>query len=245
VDTLSPRQRGAIQGDSRPRGLILEMSDLIRSLGADLGPVRRLYAPMTRTALWLSASVPYVVAVAVGYRMAGEAVSSSLDARFLIEELAMIATAITAAAAALCCVVPGRDRRIVVLSLVPLAAWLTAVVVACLDAWLRSGSFPMGWPPDWTYFPMLALSSLVPAVAMVVMLRRGAPLYPRSTLALGALAVLALGNAGLRIFHAGEATLTDLVCDFGTLALLLALAGWIGRGILAWPRLGVGREVIV
>ena len=223
----------------------METSELIRSLGADLGRVQRRYTPMTRTVLWLLLSVPYVAAIATAYLVTGAAISLSADARFVVEELAMIATAITAAVAALWCVVPGRDRRIAILPLVPLAAWMATVVVACLDGWLRQGSLPMGWPPDWTYFPMLALIGLVPAAALLAMLRRGAPLYPRSTLALGALAVLALGNAGLRIFHAGDVTVTVLVCDFGTIALLSAMAAWVGPRILSWPRLVVGREVSV
>src|SRR5207253_461600 len=98
----------------------------------------------------------------------------------------------------------------------------------------QSGSVNLGLPPDWSYFPKFALIGLVPAVAMILMLRRGAPLYPRSTLALGALAVAAVGNVGLRFFHVGEVTITVLICDFGTTALLAALAAWAGPRVLSW-----------
>jgi hypothetical protein len=69
---------------------------------------------------------------------------------------------------------------------------------------------------------------------MVVMLRRGAPLYPRVSVALGALAVAALGAFGMRLFHIGDATVMVLCWHFGTVALLSALAGWAGRSVLAW-----------
>jgi hypothetical protein len=225
--------------------MILDTRQLIQSLGDDVTPVRRLPAPTTRAAVWLLISIPYVAALALTYRLFGAEISQSLDTRFLIEQLAMIATAITAAVAAFCCVVPGRDRRIALLPLVPLVAWLATLVEACLNAWLRSGSLGLGWPPDWAYFPRLALIGLVPAVVMIVMLRRGAPLYPRSTLVLGALAVAALGNVGLRFFHAGGVTITVLICDFAAIAVLSALAGWTAPRILSWPHVIVRRRETV
>jgi hypothetical protein len=69
---------------------------------------------------------------------------------------------------------------------------------------------------------------------MVVMLRRGAPLTPRVTVALGTLAVAALGNFGLRIFHIGDVSVMVLVWHFGGLALISVLAGQIGRRVLNW-----------
>jgi hypothetical protein len=214
--------------------MILDTQELIRRLGDDAAPVRPLPTPMTRAALWLLISVPYVASVALAYRLLEGAIPQSLDAHFLIEELALIATAISAAVAAFCCIVPGRDRLIAYLPLIPLAVWLASLAHACLSAWLRSGSVSLGLPPDWSYFPKFALIGLLPAIAMIFMLRRGAPLYPRSTLALGALAATALANVGLRFFHVEEITVAVLICDLGTVALLSALAGWAGPRILSW-----------
>ncbi|MBI2737109.1 MAG: DUF1109 family protein [Rhodospirillales bacterium] len=222
--------------------MILDTRQLIQRLADDGAPVRRLPHPMTRAAAWLVISIPYVAALALIYRLSGVAITQVLDVRFLIEQLAMIVTAITAAIAAFCCIVPGRDRRIALLPLVPLAAWLASLAEACLSSWLRSGSFSLGLPVDWAYFPRFALIGLVPAVLMIVMLRRGAPLYPRSTLMLGALAVAALGNVGLRLFHAGNVTLTMLLCTFATIALLSALAAWVAPHILSWRHVIVHRE---
>jgi hypothetical protein len=224
--------------------MTLDTQELVRRLGDDAAPVRPLPAPMARAALWLLISIPYVAGIALAYQLLGAAILQSLDVRFLIEELALIAAAITAAVAAFCCIIPGRDRTIALLPLVPLAVWLASLVQACLSGWLQSGSVSLGLPPDWSYFPKLALISLVPAVAMIVMLCRGAPLYPRSTLALGAVAVAALGNVGLRFFHVGEVTITVLICDLGAVALLSALAGWAGPRILSWPHVGHTRETL-
>ncbi|MBV9632994.1 MAG: DUF1109 family protein, partial [Methylobacteriaceae bacterium] len=68
---------------------------------------------------------------------------------------------------------------------------------------------------------------------------RGAPLYPRATVALGALAVAALTNAALPLFHLGDVSIMVLVWDLGLIALLSALAGWAGPRILNWRRIVV------
>ncbi|WP_274609098.1 NrsF family protein [Mesorhizobium sp. L-8-10] len=87
-------------------------------------------------------------------------------------------------------------------------------------------------------FPMIAAVGAVPALAMVTMLHKGAPLAPRVTVLLGALAAAALGNFGLRLFHPQDASLMVLVWQFGSVVLLSMLAGWNGRRILAWRHLG-------
>lgn len=212
----------------------METSDLILTLSRDAAPVRRLAHPMTRAALWFALSVPYIAAIVIIYELAGFETSLSLDARFVIEELATIATAVTAAIAAFCCIVPGRDRRIALLPLLPLAVWLASLGQQCADQWLRFGAAGVSLSVGWECLPPSILIGIVPAVVMVIMLRRGAPLYPRSTVMLGALAVAALGNLGLRIFHVGDVTIMMLVWHLGAVALLLAAASFFGPRVLNW-----------
>jgi hypothetical protein len=69
---------------------------------------------------------------------------------------------------------------------------------------------------------------------MVFMLRRGAPLAPHATGALGGLAAAALGDFGLRFFHPQDASLMVLVWQFGAVVLLSALAGTVRHRILHW-----------
>jgi hypothetical protein len=70
---------------------------------------------------------------------------------------------------------------------------------------------------------------------MVLMLRRGAPLFPRVSLALGALAVSALANAGLQVYHEGDISIMVLIWHFGSVAVLAGMAGCLGRMALPWP----------
>jgi hypothetical protein len=222
----------------------MNTANLIRNLAADAKPVKRLPHPMVRAAVWLAISLSYVVAITLVYRMSGKGIPLSLDERFLFEELATVVTAVTAAVAAFCCVVPGRDRRIAFLPLLPLAVWLASIGEACANELLRLGSGVFSLRVGWECLPASALIGVLPAVAMVIMLRRGAPLYPRSTVVLGALAVAALGNLGLRLFHAGDVTIMMLIWHLGAMALLMALAYWIGPRALSWRHEIVGRRTV-
>jgi len=75
---------------------------------------------------------------------------------------------------------------------------------------------------------------MVPAIAMALMLRRGAPLTPHVSAALGGLAAAGLGNFGLRLFHPQDASIMVLVWQMGTVFVLTALAGWAGHLLLDW-----------
>jgi hypothetical protein len=215
------------------------MDHLIRTLAADTAAVRRLRHPMTRALIWLALSAVYVAAVVAVAGVLGGRVLLTGDWQFLVEEVATIATALTAAVAAFCSIVPGRSRAIALAPLLPLAVWLASMGEACaatLHLLVDGGIATEG---AWECVPATALTGLGPAIIILMMLRRGAPLYPRSTLALGALAAAALGNLGLRLFHEGDVTVVMLLWQLVAMAGLTALAGAAGPRLLAWRLRGL------
>jgi len=216
----------------------LDTEQLIHQLADHPAPVRRLPAPWRRAALWFAISLPYVAVVVFAHAMpASMPIDPSHmlhDRQFIIEQIAILLTAITAVMAAFCSVVPGYDRRILLLPLLPLAIWLLSLGDGCINDWIRLGARGLELRPDWDCLPPAALIGIVPALAIVIMLRRGAPLYPRITLALAALAVAALGNFGLRVYHVGDASIMVLVWHFGSVIVLALIAGWIGQLVLNW-----------
>jgi hypothetical protein len=211
----------------------METNELILRLGADAMPVRPLAAPHQRAALWLAISLPGVAALVV-MKPAALSFLRQIDPRFVLEQTAILATALTAAVAAFSSVIPGSNRRIYILPLIPLAVWLASLGQGCLQDWFRLGADGLHVRPDWECMPAAAFVGIIPAIAMVVMLRRGAPLFPRMTVALGALAVAALANFGLRIFHIGDVSIMVLVWHFGSLAAISILASRGGRYVLNW-----------
>jgi hypothetical protein len=214
---------------------MMDTSTLIQELANSAAPVRRLPAPWARMLIWLALSAPVLAAV-IWLMMPSDihpAVAIA-DRRFLIEEAALLATALTAAFAAFGSVVPGYDRRILLVPLLPLAVWLASLGEGCWRNWVALGANGLTLRADWDCLLPAILIGIVPATAMMVMLRRGAPLLPRASIALGALAVAALANLGLRLFHVGDASVMVLFWHLGGAAVLAGLAALAGRRVLYW-----------
>ncbi|OCP19379.1 hypothetical protein BC361_31130 [Ensifer sp. LC54] len=198
-------------------------------------PIRRLPPPWLRTIRWLSIAAPAIAVVVLLMSPRSDLAEKLVEVRFLVEQAAALATAVAAAIAALCLVVPGNSRKLALLPVPPLAVWLGSLGQGCLQTWLRLDGAAWQFYPDWICFPSIVMVGAVPAVTMVAMLRRGTPMAPQLTVALGALAAAAIGNFGLRLFHYQDASLMVLIWQFGSVALLTLLAGWNGKYILRWP----------
>jgi hypothetical protein len=212
----------------------MDTDKFIKFLAADLQPVRPLRPPWARAVLWLGVALPYVAAVVWSKLTMVDASQAAADARFMIEQAATLATALTAAIAAFRSDIPGFDRRILLLPLAPLGLWLVSVGHGCVQDWLQFGADGLTIRPDWDCLPMATIIGLVPAAAIVAMLRKGAPLYPRLTLTLAALAVASVANFGLQFAHVRDASIMVLTWHLGAAAVLSALGGWLGRLVLGW-----------
>lgn len=212
----------------------MNTDDLIGRIVAESGPVRPLPSPPRRAVLWFAVTLPCVAAIVLIMGLRPDLAHKLADPRFQTEQLAALATAIAAALAAFSAVVPGRPRWILLVPLLPLGLWLGSLGQDCIRALVSVGpeGLRIGW--DWVCIPAIAMVGAVPAVAIVVMLRRGAPILPCTAVALGALAAGAIGNFGLRLFHPQDAGIMVLIWQFGTVMLLTVLAGCAGRRILAW-----------
>jgi hypothetical protein len=221
-----------------------ETNCLIRRLAERSGPVRRLRAPWIRTIFWLGIAVPYVALVVFVMSPRSDLIAKMSDPPFLIEQIAALATGIAAAVAGFATIVPGFSRKFLLLPAITLAIWLGSLGQGCVQDWIRLGPDGLPLRPDWFCFPSIVLVGAVPAVVMAVMVRRGAPLTPHLTAALGGLAAAGLGNFGLRFFHPQDASLMVLVWQFGTVFILSALAGWAGRYLLNWRALIGGRPAV-
>ena len=156
------------------------------------------------------------------------------DPRMAVEEAATLATAIFAALAAFQSTVPGASRRWFWVPVATLAVWLAAVGTGCVDDYIHLGMDGLTVRFDGDCMLPTVLIGIAPAVLIVAMLRRGAPLMPRLTLMLAGLAVAALANFGLVLFHVGDVSIMVLVWHFGFVVALSAVAGWLGPVMLGW-----------
>lgn len=209
---------------------------LIEALASDARPVRRLRSPVLRTVLWLALSSVWVAFIISTTGLRPDLAAKLVDARWLVEQGAAIATALFAAIAAFCTVIPGRSRWERAIPLAPLGLWLLVLGIGCYEVWARYGMDGLVLVPDWACFPYIVTIGIGPAIVAVVMLRRGAPVTPGLALALGALASAALADFGLRLFHAQDASLMVLFWQVGTVLLLTAFGGAIGKSLLKWRK---------
>lgn len=211
-----------------------ETDRLIQYVASCGHPTIGLRAPEIRMLSWFAVSVPYVAIVVLAASPRADILATLGDARFLVEQTAALATALIAAMAAFCATVPGLSTRRLLMPLVPLGLWVGALVQGCISTILEDGFTALKFVPDPVCFPAILVVSALPAVLMITMLKRGAPLLPKITVAYGALAATALGNFGLRLFHPQDASLMVLVWQFGTVVILTGLAGIFGRRLLRW-----------
>ena len=212
----------------------MKTDQLIEQLAGEAGPVRRLAPPPLRALGWLAIALPFVALVVLIITPRPDLAAKLTETRFIIEQTAAFATAVTAAIAAFCLIVPGMTWRVALLPVLPFGAWVASLGLGCVADWLRYGAEGLRITPDPACFPYIALVGSIPAIAIVVMLRRGAPLAPHKTMLLGGLAAAALGSFGLRFFHTEDAGIMVLLWQFGSVVLLSLIAGAIGQIILRW-----------
>lgn len=207
---------------------------VIERLVEDLEPTKPLHPPWLRVVAWLALALPYIALVVYVVSPRADLLSKAWEWRFAIEQGAAFLTGAAAAYAAFASTIPGINRKILLLPAFPFAIWLGSIGQGCVADWLRLGSEGLSFKPDFFCFPAIVVVGAVPAVVMAIMLRRGAPLTPCATVALGGLAAAGLGNFGLRLFHPQDASLMILVWQIGSVFLLTAMAGCVGRHIMNW-----------
>ena len=215
----------------------MSTDDLIRQIAGANKPVRRLHPPWVRALLWLAVAGGYVALVVwLHPHTPPFRPVTIMTTPLMIEWAAALLTGITAAWAAFCSTVPGYDRRVLWVPLAPAAVWVATLGVGCVNDWLQFGARGLALRADWDCLPPAILIGIVPLILILLMLRYGAPLRPRISVALAALAVAGLGNAGLRLFHPGDASIMILVWHVGVAFALTAFAGLLGRMVLNWRR---------
>lgn len=218
----------------------MDTDRLIAELAGNAEPVQRLRPPWMRTALWLALAIPPLVVVVTVHGLDVDLAAALADRRFVIEQIATLATALTAAVAAFASTVPGCNRKWYWLPVIPLAVWFATVGAGCIEDWRALGPAGLRLRLDTGCLLPMVLIGVVPAVAMVTMLRRGAPLSPRVTLILAALATAGIVNFALRLFHFGDVSVMVLVWHLGLVAALSIGAGLLAPRFLGWGRLLAG-----
>lgn len=203
--------------------------DLIGALAADLKPVRRLRPPLTRAACWVLLAAIVLAMLTISQGVRPDLAVRLGETAFTAHLTGAILTGVLAAVAAVMVSLPDRSRRWLLLPVPGLVLWLSTIGYQCLTGWvaLRPGS--VGLDPVARCVATLVLTSLPLSLAMLLMIRRAAPLQPTGATLSGSLGVAAMAAAALMLFHEIDATILILVWNLGTAALFLGLGAVLGR----------------
>ena len=116
-------------------------------------------------------------------------------------------------------------------------AFLAASDVADVvqEALLTSGTLGASRETDWPCVASMAIGAFVLGGPLVWMLRRGAPLTPRTTALLAGSAALSFANIEACVTRPHAFAMTVLLWHGGTITLVVALFAGMGRRWLRWP----------
>jgi hypothetical protein len=211
----------------------LDTSQLIDQISENIEPTGQLSRPWVRTGIWFSIAIPYAIAIILIQPLAFDHWKIA-DVRFVIEQMAAIATAVLSANAAFQSIIPGFNRLKLLWPFLPLLLWLLVLGDGCWRDWQIYGNNALSLRDDWGCLPPALAISLLPAITIVVMLRRGAPLIPHVTLAFASMAVVAFANFTMRFHHYGDASIIILVWHFGMVVAFTLVASMFGAQLLNW-----------
>jgi hypothetical protein len=212
----------------------MDTERLVRLLAENIAPVKPLRRLWLRSTAWTALSVGYLAVLALAMSPQADIVARLQEPRFLIEQAAAVLTGLAAATAAFESVIPGSRRRVTLLPLVPLSVWIGAMSVGAVQEYATVGGGVLASQFDWPCVRAILVGTAVPGVVITAMLRRGIPLAPRLSAALGALAAAGLGNLGVYLSHPHSSNLIVLFWHCGTVLVLTALAGAAGAHLLRW-----------
>ena len=220
-----------------------DTEQMIQGLARSVRPVRRLPGPHIRAAVWLVISLSYITAILILMPADHHILAQLSNPSFAVEQAATLCTGVAAAIAAFITIIPGCAPRWGALPLFPLSIWLASLAPACMQEFSQIGLHAFLKPHSLWCVPAMVLFGAVPAVVMVVMIRRGAPLTPHLTAALGGLAAAGIGNLGVRLVHPEDVSVMLIVWHIGGVMGLAALAASAGRLLLNWRSITAAQKM--
>lgn len=208
--------------------------ELIDSLAARAGPVRRLPPPMLRAAFWLAFAALIVTMLGVSHGLRPDIVQRASDPLFSVRLAGALATGILAAISVFLISLPDRSGWWVLLPAPGAIAWLSTIGYGCLVNWVRLEPGDVHLAGALNCIATLILTGVPLSLALFVMIRRAGPLRPTPVVVCGALSVAGITATALSLFHTLDATVLILLWNFGTAALFLVLGGAFRRRLRAF-----------
>ena len=212
----------------------MNTNELIEGLARNLAPVKPLWRPGKRAAVWVLGAAIYVAMLSLAMS-AGGTLSNAEGPRLLFTQLAAIVACFLASRAAFASVVPGYPKTVLVLPAIAALVWLAMLVG--LAPWQTEPATIVAARHEWWCVGVILVGGAPLLAVLAAMLSRGAALTPIMTAAFAAIAVGALANIAAcfwrphpndditLVWHGGAILALVLVCVWGARFVLGALTG--------------------
>jgi hypothetical protein len=211
---------------------VVTTPELIDMLSADAKPVRRL-RPLVRAGLWLLFAGLLLGALAALLGTRPDLAERLRQPTFVAALAGALLTGVLAAVAAFYLSLPDRSRLWLLLPVPALLLWIPTIGYGCLTDWVSVEPDGIRLGTTLECFVTLALASLPLLLALIVMLRHAARLYPTTVAMMGGLASAGIAATALSLFHELDASVMVLLWNLGTAALMVGLGGIFGRRLFA------------
>lgn len=207
--------------------------ELIDMLCADAKPVQRLRPPLLRAALWLLFAGLVLVALAALLGIRPDLSERLRQPTFVGALAGALLTGVLAAVAAFHLSLPDRSRLWLLLPLPAVLLWISTIGYGCLTDWVSITPDGVRLGTTLQCLATLVLASLPVSLALLMMLRHAARLYPTTVAMMGGLASAGIAATAISLVHELDASVMVLLWNVGAAALMVALGGILGRGLFA------------
>ena len=211
---------------------LMQTDHLIEQLTTELAPVRVLRPPALRALIWLAVVAGVSAALVMRLSHLESILPRLAIPRVTVECVGTLLTAVTAVWAAFELSIPDRSPRWLWLPAAPLALWLGASGLGCLQNGLSLHE-PGGVAGESPHcFVFISAASVPLAAILFWMLRRARPIHAWPVAAMGTLGVAAAAALVLQFFHPFDVTVIDLTLHLAAIALVMGIGTAWRRALL-------------
>jgi hypothetical protein len=214
---------------------LLPIDSLIKSLGAQATPVRRLLSPGRRTLGWTLVVVALAAYLMWRHGMGAMMQRWQLAPLVCCADVSAFVTCIAAGWAAFALSVPGRGRGWLWLPLPSLLIWMAASGWGCLRMLIAPDAQAVALPESADCLVFIVALSVPLSVLLVLMVRRACPLRPVQAAIMIGLASASASAALLGIFHPINSAASDLAMHVIAVLIVIGVNAAMG-GRLLQPR---------
>jgi hypothetical protein len=199
-------------------------AELIDDLATDAEAVGSIAPPTRRTLLWLTAAALLIAALAGIFGLRPDLAQLLHDPMFDVGRSAALLTGIAAAIATFRVSVPGRSLAWLWLPMPFAPVWVGTMGYGCLLDWSMEGENGLQLGHSYECFIAILATSLPLGALLLFMVRHAARVSRIPTAIAGGIALAALTEAGLTLYHHVDATSMDILVHLAAIAIVVAVS---------------------